>query len=286
MGWVDHAPIWAIGLAMWAAGGLVQELCYRAGRRFSSHQAGVDGKGYLVSSSLALMGFMTAFTFGSAQTIFRQRQDLVVAEANALSSTYLLSQVLPAPWCDTLGRQMLKYADARAAFDDAGGGLRKVALATAQTTAQQKRIWATVSDEERSGAIPTLNGPLAQSANTMFDLAASRRAALDTRTPTAVLRMLALAGLVASGIVGFARAADRRYVVITGLVILIQTMAFCLILDLDRPFSSAIQINRMAMDRAIADIRGSEAAKAAVARAQNLTIDQGSPAANGEIGRR
>ena len=89
MGWMEQAPIWIVGLIMVAGLALVHELGARAGRRLPSAIDDGEGRAYLVSSALALLGLMLAFTFGAAEQRFNVRQRLVVDESNAMGTAYL-----------------------------------------------------------------------------------------------------------------------------------------------------------------------------------------------------
>ena len=267
MGWVDQTPLWIIGLMSVLGLGLVHELGYELGRLTSKKFAQGDGKAYLISSVLALVGLMMAFTFNAAQINFRNRQDLVVAEANAMGTAYLRIQTLAEPWRGQLNQQMLRYVQVRGAFAEIGvGDPARLAANTAQTAAQGAQLWETVGLVVRANPVPTLNGPLLESVNKMFEGAASRRAADDIRIPPAVLLMLVISGFVTATIVGFAGATDRRYWVITAAVLVVEAMAFCLILALDRPNSYPVRVNQAPMERAIAVIQQSQAMKGPAAR--------------------
>ncbi len=262
MGWVDQTPLWVIGLASVIGLGLVHELGYELGRH-ATHKLGIgEGKAYLVPSVLALVGLMMGFTFNAAQNNYRNRQDLVVAEANALGTAYERIQTLAEPWRGQLNQQMRRYVQVRAAFAEIGGGdPARLAANTAQTAAQEARLWETVGVVVQANSVPTLNGPLLQSVNEMFERAASRRAADDIRIPPAVLLMLVVSGFVTATIVGFAGATDRRYWVVTAAVLVVEAMAFCLILALDRPNSYPVRVNQAPMERVIAAIQQGQAMK-------------------------
>jgi hypothetical protein len=260
MGWVDQTPLWAIGLVSVLGLGAVHELGYELGRHANQKLGIGDGKAYLVSSVLALVGLMMGFTFNAAQNNYRNRQDLVVAEANALGTAYKRMQTLAQPWRGQLNQEMLRYVQVREAFAGiAAGDLAPLAANTAQTAAREAQLWETVGRVVQANPVPTLNGPLLQSVNEMFERAASRRAADDIRIPPAVLLMLVISGFVTATIVGFAGATDRRYWVVTAAVLVVEAMAFCLILALDRPNSYPVRVNQAPMERAITAIQQSQA---------------------------
>lgn len=263
MGWVDQTPLWIVALACLAGLIAAHELGYRAGRFLDRRRSHAAGKDHLVASVLSLVGLMMAFTFASAQTEFRQRQELVVAEANALGSAYRWIQALPQPWRGSLSRQMVRYADVRGAFYDSTNSPASLSRNSANTAAEQAKIWDTAGDAVRADVVPALIQHLVQSLNEAFAVAASRRAAEDIRTPIAVLATLVISGLVTTAVVGFAGGSHRRYPYVTIAILSVQVLALCLILGLDRPGTRTVRINQTPMDRAIAAIQQSEAVKPA-----------------------
>lgn len=262
MGWVDRTPLWIIGLACMIVLVAAHELGRQGAMRFVPKDGHTDAKNYLVSSALSLASLMMAFTFGAAQTDFRLRQEAVSAEANAIGTAYLRVQTLQQPARDQLSSHLLHYAQVRGGFYGATGNEGASALNDAETAAQQRQIWSAAGDIVRSNPIPSLNAPLLQSINEMFDSAESRGAAQDIRVPSAILLMLLIAGFVSATLVGFVGAEARRYSVIMVAVLLIQILAFCLILALDRPNATTVKISQRPMEKAIADIRRGEAPKA------------------------
>src|ERR1700761_847878 len=99
MAWLQDAPLWLIGLAMLA----VLMVAHDVGIVVSRHwppAADDTRNGYLGSAALALMGLLMAFTFSAAQERFNLRQRLVTAEANAIGTAYLRTQLMDQPYSD------------------------------------------------------------------------------------------------------------------------------------------------------------------------------------------
>ena len=71
--------------------------------------------GVLVSSILALMAFLLAVTMGMASDRFDTRRQLVVQEANAISTTYLEADYLPQPAADQMKELLREYLPLRIA---------------------------------------------------------------------------------------------------------------------------------------------------------------------------
>jgi hypothetical protein len=261
MAWVESAPLWLVGLVMMAGLLVAHELGVRLAHRRPA--AGDDEeRGYLISSALALLGLLTAFTFGAAQDRWRLRQDLVVDEANAIGTTYLRFQILEAPHRQALSQDMLLYTEARVAAGQAPTAAAG-ASAAQRAEALQPRIWRDLSAAIQTNSIPTLNPPLLQTTNETFDLAAARRAADEVHVPLTVVRILAVSAVAGAAMIGFASRGQRRqFGVFLGAMSLL-TLAYVLILDLDRPVSGTVQINQAPMQRALDSIRQGEAAATA-----------------------
>ncbi len=78
------------------------ELGFRGGEWWQERTPGEQEgpTGTLVGSLLALMAFLLAITMGMASDRFDARRGLVLAEANAIGTTYLRAGYLPAPYGD------------------------------------------------------------------------------------------------------------------------------------------------------------------------------------------
>ena len=85
MNLTDLWPVWRVLVPTFAGAVLVIELGYRL------------GAGTMVGSLFALLAFMLAFTFGMATSRFDARRQLVVEEANAVTTAFLRADLLPTP---------------------------------------------------------------------------------------------------------------------------------------------------------------------------------------------
>ena len=266
MHWLEVTPLWVIGLLVFAGLILAQQLGYNL-RRLMMRRGGEDGSstdsvGYVLSAALALLGLLIAFTFSQAAQRFDARRILVVAEANALGTTYLRIQALDDGPRAALSGLMVKYAHAREGFFSSGTDRALLEQSEARTSDLQKQIWTQVTAAVRASPGATLNPSLLQTTNDLFDLAATRRAALDARLPISIIRALLFYALIAAGIMGYGMAHGRRQSIVSAGLFLVTTVAICLILDLDRPRSGTITVSQAPMSRAIAAIDSAEAAKA------------------------
>lgn len=257
---LEHAPIWLIGLLLFATLMAANEFGFRAARVMFPEGQRAEGIGTTVASVMALLSLMLAFTFGAAQDRYNTRREFLVDEADAIGTAYLRIQLLEQPWRGALGAQMLPYAQARAEFQKATSDPGRLADNNARTEAQQHAIWTSVKAAVRDNSAPSLNSPVMQAVNDMFDAASQRFAANESRVPMTILYMLLLYATVAAFLVGMSGGARRRFIYVSGAQLLLLTLAFCLILTLDRPSASRVTISEASMIRVVAYIRQGEAA--------------------------
>ena len=267
MHWLERTPLWVVGLTVLVALIAAEQFGFamrRIALRTRHPESSDDSLGHLLSASLALLGLLIAFTFGSASERYDVRRHLVVEEANAIGTTYLRIQILDDGPKAALSALMTQYARARQDFFLAGEDAARLEQSEARTAALQDRIWAGTTEAVRANPAATINPSLLQTTNDMFDLAASRRAAMDARLPIAVLRTLMIYALISAALIGYSLGHGTRHVVITAAVFLALSLAICLILDLDRPRSGTVTVSQAPMARELASIAEAEAAKSPV----------------------
>ena len=257
---VTDLPSWLILLMLAVALPLFVELGYRVQDVFArpTQAAGeAGGEGHLISAILGLLGLMIGFTYAMASERYDVRRDLVVAEANALSTTWLRAQLFDSPERERLSVVLRDYTRERLAFPAAGVDEAKLGAHRQRTLVHEARIWSEVRAAIRTPVGATLTESMLKSTNEMFDLAESRRAALDAHVPEAV--MWALAGFAAAtaGIIGYGlRAASRRHLIASTGLCLLVALAIAQIADLDHPREGAVRIQQGPMIRVAQDILG------------------------------
>ena len=238
-------------------------LAYEAGRvvfgrwRKDRPSAGAE---FLAAGASGLLALLIGFTFAMSAERYQTRRELVVAEANALGATYFRDSLLPVPFGADLGRLLTQYGRARLAFFDAREDPARLAEATRQTSELQDAIWR----ETAMGLRTPQGGPLVttvlNSTNELFDLAATRQAALEAQVPNAIFWLLALSAIATSGLTGYGlahNARDHRGAVIA--MLLMVAGSINLVQDLDTPRSGLITVPQGALIRQVADLQAHEA---------------------------
>jgi hypothetical protein len=251
---MDAVPLWLLGSGLALILVLLVEAGYRLYARLEGPKAGTTSGGagwwQIGGISLNLLCLLLAFTVSMAAGRLEQRRALVVAEANAISNTYLRAQLFGQPSRGRLSALISQYARERQG-DAEADGLRVRLLVAVRAAVQQ----------QGDGA---MTAAFLQATTQMLDLAVTGRAFMETRVPGRIVLTLVIFSMVTATMVGASRASvGARQPVVTTLVVLMIATTIGLIVDLDRPRSGRIIVTQAQLDKVSAAIAQSEAAKPA-----------------------
>lgn len=240
---LDTLPIAEIFL-MFA---LVMLVCYEGGFRIGrwwqdrtpGEQEGPTSM--LVGSMLALLAFLLAVTMGMAADRFDARRAIVLAEANAIQTTYLRAGYLPEP-ASTKSRELLReYVPLRivvtAATDPQAGIDASVAIL--------QQLWAIGEDVARTTDQGDLVSLYLDSLNETINLHETRITARYARVPETVVLLLVGGSALSLAMVGYSAGLTKRRSLLSAAVLIIALGAVIMIvIDLDRPREGFIQVSQ------------------------------------------
>ena len=209
----------------------------------------------IVSAILGLLALLLGFTFALAIDRFYTRRALVVAEANAIGTTWLRAQLLDEPHRSRLSRLLEGYAANRLELAQARN--RREALPLLQRTElYQSRLWQATVEAVRPIRHLEISSTLVEAMNSTIDIGAERKAARRAHVPPRVLTVLLLYMAVTAYAVGYALLGMRvRWAALV--LLLLLSLAYLLILDIDQPTRGGIREPQWAMEDLIASMRNS-----------------------------
>ena len=239
-------PLWAIFIVTVLAILLSAEAGYRVGnwRSRSGSREKEAPIGGLVGATLGLLAFLMAFTFSGAATRFDARRQMVLLEANALSTAYLRTDLLSEPERTAARETLVAYTTLRAR----GVTYLLSPEAKAETSALQDKLWSTaVAAEAQNPDSPTVALYVA-AVNAVIDLDSERLAAGRNRIPDSIWDGLLALTCLAMAAVGyqFGLSNTRSWGEII-LLVLAFALVTLIIVDLDRPQSGLIQVSQQSL---------------------------------------
>jgi hypothetical protein len=202
------------------------------------------GVGTVVGAALALLGFLLAFVTSIAIGNFNQRRQLVVSEANAIGTTYLRAGYLP----ETYGvetRQLLReYVDLRIKALD----LSATAEAIARSEQIHDELWLLAEEVAKGDPGPTIALYLS-SLNEVIDMHTERTSAeLGYRVPPVIVHGLYVVAVLTMILIGVHDSyREKHNLIALIMVVLIVSVVFFVIIDMDRSNVGLLQIPQKAL---------------------------------------
>lgn len=242
---LDNLPLWGIlvGVVVLLCAGL--EAGFRLGQWRKRHTPGEKEQvaGAIVASILGLVALLLGFTFSLAAQRFDARRMGVLDESNAIGTTWLRTQFLPAPQQSESARLLREYVDVRIDAVQAG----HTAAAIARSGELQSQLWVQAAQAQQS-ADTVSTGLYIQSLNEVIDLHATRLLALRSRIPLVLWLALYFLSALGMGAVGFQSglAAGSRSIMAIALILAFASVLY-LIADLDRGQEGLLRISQKPM---------------------------------------
>lgn len=223
---------------------LVMTAGYMVGRKLAQQTTVAEKRekaaGTLTGAMLALLGFILAISLSMSDSRFEYRRQLIIDEANAISTSSLRAQAIGGVHGTEIVKLLREYTQLRLDFFDAGENQKQLKTIYEKTTDLQKSIWQHASTIAQKAPTP-ISGILLSSLNETFDLATARRWIYEVRLPPYVIKLLIIFSLLATGMMGYYFGICGVYhPVLSGLFFFALTFVILLIMDLDRPRSGYI----------------------------------------------
>ena len=241
---IDSLPIPGFFMAFAIVALITAEGGYRLGRWWQERTPGEQEgpTGMIVGSLLALLAFLLAITMGMASDRFDTRRKVVLAEANAVGTTYLRAGYLPEPASSEIRDLLREYVPQRIVTND----LADIRARMARSVEIHAKIWSITEGLARATPDSDVLALFIASLNETIDLHETRViAGLYARVPETILVLLLLASMLTLGMVGYNAGLTRRRSPLTAVVLVVVLGAVVtLVVDLDRPREGFLEVSQ------------------------------------------
>jgi hypothetical protein len=240
---LDRCPVWLLYGSTVLLLLVGNEIGFRLGRwrRARMPEGEKTPATAIMGSTLGLLAFMLAFTFGMSGSRFDARKQLVLDEASAVLRAFQRAQFLPEPQKDACSRLLRDYVGLRTPVATVQNAAALQELVT-RSEGIQDALWkeaSTLADRPS----PSLS-IFIQSLSELTDLQMKRvRAAVWNRIPPTILLTLYGIAFLALTAMGYgAGLAESRTTVPSVMLILTFSAIIVLIVDLERPRQQLFQV--------------------------------------------
>lgn len=243
---LDALPLWAIYTLIVLSFLTAVEGGYRLSKRLQqkSPAKAETGIGAITASVLALLSFLLALIVNHGVDLFDKKHQLVIDEANAIGTAYLRAGYLGEPYRTEARNLLREYLDLRlAALDPA-----KIVTAISRTEQIHGQLWKSAEAIARES--PTSMTSLYVSGlNEVRELRNERiNVSLRMRLPPTVLLGVYIVALFALFLVGMQSGyVEKRSRIALLILVLILSVVFILIVDLDHAQEGFLQVSQQAL---------------------------------------
>ena len=234
---------WALALLILAVVGTVTVAGVVLGRYLREHSETLrEPFGALQAALLGVVGLILAFGLSLAVSRHEDRRAAVVADANAIGTTYLRAQLLSEPARSRSLALLREYADLALRLSDEVPNSPAMRRTSAAQDLVQRRLWRLAGQSVDAAPLATAPRLYVDSLNTMIDQQTVRISALNNRVPGAVLGLEVIGAAVALGLLGLFLSVLGRGLVPMIFAAALVTMLLLVTFDLDRPTRGLITV--------------------------------------------
>lgn len=198
---------------------------------------------------IGMLALILGFTFSMAVQRFDNRAAAEIAEANAIGTAILRTNLLPEPknkeaekLIEDYIRNRLKVNQTDLTDNDIRNEFQKSTLKI------QQAIWDLGIEAAKQDPNPVTSGLFISSVNDMIDMQGKRNDQLRRQVPPAIFYLLFVIFIATGGLTGYASGLGKKSSRLPSIVLsfLICLMVF-IIIDLDRPRRGTIQVKQDSM---------------------------------------
>jgi hypothetical protein len=240
-----------IAIALVAGVVAAHEIGFRLGSLTRSADEPFDRQvGLVRTSTAALVAFLIGFAFSGAASRFIDRQDIIVKEANALSTAYLRADTVSEPQRGDLKAALKEYTADRVALLSREGR-DQIELLLAKVGGLQKKMWMSAINATQDNA--PLMAMVLPPINEVIDLHSTHLAMARRHLPIPIMTVLFGAAAVGVGIIGFGNGrVGRRFSVLDAVYGVVLAAALWMTVDLDYPGIGVIRASNLPIVEALA----------------------------------
>jgi hypothetical protein len=227
------------------------EIGFRLGSLMQSADEAFDRQlGLVRTSTAALVALLIGFAFSGAASRFINRLDIIVNEANALSTAYLRADSVAEPQRSELKAVLREYTADRVTLLSREGR-DEIETLLAKVGSLHERMWRAAIDASKDNA--PLMAVVLPPINAVIDLHATHLAMARRHLPAPIMMVLLATVAISVLIMGFGNGrVSRRFSVLDAVYGAVLAVALWMTIDLDYPGIGIIRVSNRPVVEALA----------------------------------
>jgi hypothetical protein len=212
------------------------------------------GIGPTEGSLLGLTALLLSFTFGMSASKFESRRQLIVSEANEITTTILRCDLYADSIRNILRTDLKNYLETRIDYFTAKEDETRITNSLVRADSISKIIWHTVAVLSHDPKNMVASQQMIPSLNAMIDIVTTREGARRAMVPGMILIVLCVLVVVSAFLSGYGSKSLERNKVLVFAFAIMTTLALYLVIDLDKPRQGFVNLN--SSEQLLEDLRG------------------------------
>jgi len=231
--------------------GITHEIGFWLGSLTRSADEAFDRQvGLVRTSTAALVAFLIGFAFSGAASRFIDRQDIIVKEANALSTAYLRADTIADPQRGELKAALKEYTADRVTLLSREGR-EQVEPLLAKVNGLHERMWRAAINATKDDA--PLMAVVLPPINEVIDLHSTHLSMARRHLPIPIMTVLLGTAAIGVGMIGFGNGrVGRRFSVLDAVYGAVLAAALWMTIDLDYQGIGIIRVSNLPLVETLA----------------------------------
>ena len=206
---------------------------------FKSHVKAIQ------ASMLSILALLLGFTFSFALQNHDARIQAVTAEANALGTAYLRTELLPKNLQKAVQASLLQHLEARIAQSESS----PTDIVTLEQLKQKRaliesQLWSYATQAAEIDKNTVATGYFIKSLNESLDAATTTKTRIYRKVPEIIYILLFISLVLVAAILGYSTGLDgRRITFASSSLVVLTALVVLVIVDLDAPGRGTIRVN-------------------------------------------
>ena len=231
--------------------GITHEIGFWLGSLTRSADEAFDRQvGLVRTSTAALVAFLIGFAFSGAASRFIDRQDIIVKEANALSTAYLRADTIADPQRGELKAALKEYTADRVTLLSREGR-EQIEPLLAKVNGLHERMWRAAINATKDDA--PLMAVVLPPINEVIDLHSTHLSMARRHLPIPIMTVLLGTAAIGVGMIGFGNGrVGRRFSVLDAVYGAVLAAALWMTIDLDYQGIGIIRVSNLPLVETLA----------------------------------
>jgi hypothetical protein len=205
------------------------------------------------ASTAALVAFLIGFAFSGAASRFIYRADIIVKEANALSTAYLRADTIAEPQRSELKAAVKEYTADRVTLLSREGR-DQIGPLLARVSGLHERMWrsAIKATQDNAPLMALVLPPI----NEVIDLHSTHLATARRHLPIPIMAVLLGTAAIGIGLMGFGNGrVGRRFSLLDSVYGVVLAVALWMTIDLDYPGIGILRVSNLSVVEVLAAMK-------------------------------